>query len=92
MGNFDEEWALLLFCEAFREKMTGRKYQWILTGVSENKLWQFYKSKGSPCTEQELLIAMDGYIITDITPVTRAQHRTISGMVSCFRDRWREHI
>lgn len=62
--------------------MTGRKYQWILTGVGENKLWQFYKSKGSPCAEQELLIAMDGYIITDITPVTRAQHRTISGMVS----------
>jgi len=82
LGNFDEEWALLLFCEAFRERMIGRKYQWILTGVSEDKLWKYYKSKGSSCSEQELLIAMDGYIITDITPVSRSQHRTISGMVS----------
>lgn len=82
LGNFDEEWALLLFCEAFREGMIGRKYQWILTGVSDDKLWQYYKRKGSPCSEQELLLAMDGYIITDITPVTRSQHPTISGMVS----------
>lgn len=88
LGNFDEEWALRLFCEAFREKMTGRKYQWILTGLSEDKLWQFYKSKGSTCSEQELLVAMDGYIITDITPVTRSQRRTISGMVSCLIRVW----
>lgn len=66
--------------------MTGRKYQWILTGVSEDKLWHYYKSKGSFCSEQELLIAMDGYIITDITPVTRSQHPTISGMVSSLVD------
>lgn len=81
LGNFDEEWALQLFCEAYREKMIGRKYQWILTGFSEAKLWQNYQSKGSVCTKQELLVAMDGYIITDITPVTRSQQRTISGMV-----------
>lgn len=81
LGNFDEEWALLLFCEAFRERMTGRKYQWILTGVSEDKLWQYYKSRGSSCSEQELLVAMDGYITTDITTVTRSQQPTISGMV-----------
>lgn len=82
LGNFDEEWALLLFCEAYREKMIGRKYQWLLTGFSEAKLWHFYQQKGSTCTKQELLIAMDGYIITDITPVTRSQHRTISGLMA----------
>lgn len=82
LGNFDEQWALLLFCEAYREKMTGRKYQWLLTGFSEYKLWQHYEAYGSSCSKQELLIAMDGYIITDITPVTRSQQRTVSGMVS----------
>lgn len=81
LGNFDEEWALQLFCEAYREKMIGRKYQWILTGFSGTKLWQYYDAKGSLCSKQELLVAMDGYIITDITPVTRSQQRTISGMV-----------
>lgn len=82
MGNFDEEWALLLFCEAFREKMIGRKYQWLLTGFSETKLWRLYEQKGSACSRTELLVAMDGYIITDITPVTRSQHPTVSGLVS----------
>lgn len=82
LGNFDEEWALLLFCEAYREKMIGRKYQWLLTGFGEAKLWQLYETKGSSCTKQELLVAMDGYIITDITAVTRSQNRTVSGMVS----------
>lgn len=82
LGNFDEEWALLLFCEAYRENMIGRKYQWLLTGFSEAKLWHFHENKGSTCTKQELLIAMDGYIITDITPVTRSQHRTISGLMA----------
>lgn len=62
--------------------MTGRKYQWILTGISEDRLWRYYQQHGSACTEAELLIAMDGYIITDITPVTRSQDRTISGLVS----------
>lgn len=81
LGNFDEEWALLLFCEAFREKMTGRKYQWILTGISEDKLWSYHKQHGSTCSDQELIIAMDGYITTDITTVTRSQQPTISGMV-----------
>lgn len=82
LGNFDEQWALLLFCEAFRERMTGRKYQWILTGFSETKLWRLYEREGSTCSKAELLIAMDGYIITDITPVTRSQQRTVSGLVS----------
>lgn len=67
--------------------MTGRKYQWIVTGISEDKLWQSFNQSGQPysgsgCTKQELLIAMDGYIITDITPVSSSQKRTISGMVS----------
>lgn len=86
LGNFDEEWALYLFCEAYREKMTGRKYQWLLTGISEDKLWRFYKEHGSPsgCSKSELLVAMDGYIITDITPVTRSQQATISGLVSIY--------
>lgn len=82
LGNFDEAWALRLFCLAFREGVFGRKYQWILTGVSEDKLWAHYQRTGSTCTETELLTAMDGYIITDITPVTRSQRRTISGMVT----------
>lgn len=82
LGNFDEEWALLLFCEAYRQNMIGRKYQWILTGISEDKLWLHYKFKGSSCSDQELIVAMDGYITTDISTVTRSQLPTISGMVS----------
>ena len=88
LGNFDEKWALQLFCEAFTERMTGRKYQWILTGISEDKLWQSFESNHnrSRCSKEELLIAMDGYIITDITPVSSSQRRTVSGMVSACVD------
>ncbi|KAG9510364.1 Gamma-aminobutyric acid type B receptor subunit 2, partial [Fragariocoptes setiger] len=80
LGNFDEQWAIQLFCEAFRAEMTGRKYQWILTGISEEKLWQQFNSSSASCAREELLVAMDGYIITDITPVTSSQKPTISGL------------
>lgn len=32
LGNFDESWARRIFCEAYRKKMYGKNYQWIITG------------------------------------------------------------
>ena len=33
VGNFYENFARVIFCEAYKEKMYGAKYAWIITGV-----------------------------------------------------------
>lgn len=33
VGNFYENFARVIFCEAYKEKMYGAKYAWIITGA-----------------------------------------------------------
>ena len=33
IGNFYEDKAAVIFCEAFKQKMYGAKYAWIITGI-----------------------------------------------------------
>ncbi|XP_047740705.1 uncharacterized protein LOC108679805 [Hyalella azteca] len=39
LGNFDEDWARRIFCEAYRKKMYGKNYQWIITGMYREEWW-----------------------------------------------------
>ena len=32
LGFFDEKWAKRIFCEAYKQGMYGKYYQWIITG------------------------------------------------------------
>ena len=34
VGNFYEDMARVIFCEAYKEHMYGAKYAWIITGDS----------------------------------------------------------
>ena len=41
IGNFYEDKARLVFCEAYKQNMYGSKYVWIITGKSYNKPYLF---------------------------------------------------
>ncbi|KFM68251.1 Gamma-aminobutyric acid type B receptor subunit 2, partial [Stegodyphus mimosarum] len=52
LGNFDEEWARKIFCEAYRLKMYGRKYQWIIVGMFRERWWEI-REPNATCSPWE---------------------------------------
>ncbi|XP_055937587.1 gamma-aminobutyric acid type B receptor subunit 2-like isoform X1 [Argiope bruennichi] len=79
LGNFDEEWARRIFCEAYRLKMYGRKYQWIIVGMYQERWWEV-RDQNSSCTPWELTQAMEGHIATDVLPLSSSENITVSGL------------
>ncbi|XP_054162297.1 gamma-aminobutyric acid type B receptor subunit 2-like [Oppia nitens] len=71
LGNFGEEWGQKIFCQAYRDGLYGRRYQWIVSGLYEDKWWQ--NVHHLDCSEKELMTALDGYISTDVLPLTSSQ-------------------
>lgn len=63
--------------------MYGRRYQWIITGIYENNWWELTEDEAETlgCTTEELLLAIDGYISTDVLPVVK-NASTYYGFVS----------
>ncbi|XP_044007907.1 gamma-aminobutyric acid type B receptor subunit 2 isoform X2 [Aphidius gifuensis] len=77
LGNFNEVWARKIFCEAYRYKMYGRKYQWVIMGTYTEEWW--LGSDGG-CAPSELAEALQGAILTDLLPLSTERHVTISGI------------
>ncbi|KAG8199600.1 hypothetical protein JTE90_009436 [Oedothorax gibbosus] len=94
LGNFDEEWARKIFCEAYKLKMYGRKYQWIIVGMYHERWWEV-RDHNSSCTPWELTQAMEGHIATDVLPLSSSENITVSGLTAAEYagqyDRRREH-
>lgn len=78
LGNFGEEWGRKIFCQAYKDGLYGRRYQWIISGLYEQKWWEL-SEPSSDCNKEELLAALDGYIATDVLPLSSAQTITVSG-------------
>ncbi|KAI5700955.1 hypothetical protein M8J75_004586 [Diaphorina citri] len=77
LGNFNEFWAKMIFCEAYRIGMIGRKYQWLIIGMYSESWWN-----GSlPCPIEELVTALDGCILTDLLPLSTSGEITVSGII-----------
>ncbi|XP_072022904.1 gamma-aminobutyric acid type B receptor subunit 1-like [Amphiura filiformis] len=66
IGNMFEDTARKVFCEAYKEGITGKGYVWMMLGWYEHKFWE--KSKHAEdiidCTAKEMEQAVDGYIGT----------------------------
>ncbi|XP_072022901.1 gamma-aminobutyric acid type B receptor subunit 1-like [Amphiura filiformis] len=64
IGNMFEDTARKVFCEAYKEGITGKGYVWMMLGWYEHKFWE--KSKHAEdiidCTAKEMEQAVDGYI------------------------------
>ncbi|XP_031786895.1 gamma-aminobutyric acid type B receptor subunit 2 isoform X2 [Nasonia vitripennis] len=77
LGNFNEVWARIIFCEAHRLKMYGRKYQWVIMGMYTEEWWLRSDTKCAPLELQE---ALHGTILTDLLPLSTEQQITVSGI------------
>ena len=62
--------------------MYGRKYQWIIWG-GYNKDWWLVDDAEVNCTTQELVTALNGYMSTDILPLSLENQETIAKLVGC---------
>nr|XP_026493604.1 gamma-aminobutyric acid type B receptor subunit 2 isoform X1 [Vanessa tameamea] len=78
LGNFNETWALKIFCEAYKLEMYGRAYTWLLLGTYSSKWW----TRRAPCSRRELGAALDTAILTDLLPLSTTGETTVSGITA----------
>ncbi|XP_026733435.1 gamma-aminobutyric acid type B receptor subunit 2 [Trichoplusia ni] len=78
LGNFNETWALKIFCEAYNLEMYGRAYTWLLLGTYSNKWWL----RRAPCSKRNLTTALDTTILTDLLPLSTTGETTVSGITA----------
>ncbi|XP_052753586.1 LOW QUALITY PROTEIN: gamma-aminobutyric acid type B receptor subunit 2 [Galleria mellonella] len=76
LGNFNETWAVKIFCEAYKLEMYGRAYTWLLLGTYSNKWWM----RRAPCSKRDLTTALDTTILTDLLPLSTTGETTVSGI------------
>ncbi|CAG9861204.1 unnamed protein product [Phyllotreta striolata] len=81
LGNFNEKWAREIFCEAYKLKMYGKKYQWIIMGTYTFDWWHKLDPEFN-CTQEELQSALEQTILTDLLPLSTSGEITISGITA----------
>ena len=85
----------MIFFEAYKLEMYGRKYQWVIMGTYSNYWWRKNETDGN-CTLDEIELALQQTILTDLLPLSTSGEITISGIVSkdskllsaIFRKHW----
>ena len=83
IGNFDETMARKVFCSAIEQNMVGSRIVWIILGNYDSNWWRI-RDPGLTCSASQLQRALDGYIMTDILPVSSLNTQTISTRVSQY--------
>ncbi|RVE54939.1 hypothetical protein evm_000306 [Chilo suppressalis] len=78
LGNFNETWAVRIFCEAYKLEMYGRAYTWLLLGTYSGRWW----SRRAPCSRRELSAALDTALLTDLLPLATSGRATLSGITA----------
>ncbi|XP_077978832.1 gamma-aminobutyric acid type B receptor subunit 2-like [Glandiceps talaboti] len=81
LGYFDEEMARKVFCYAFKKNMYGKKYAWILPGWYHTNWWNS-TSLPDDCAIDDIYEASNGYLATDIIPLSKSGDATISGLTA----------
>ena len=67
--------------QAYKLKMYGPRYVWILLGYIEEKWWT-YNDSSVDCTPSQMLEAANGYLATNNLRHAPMNHTTVSGKVS----------
>uniref|UniRef100_A0A5S6R1T9 Gamma-aminobutyric acid type B receptor subunit 2 n=1 Tax=Trichuris muris TaxID=70415 RepID=A0A5S6R1T9_TRIMR len=60
VGEFNSTFASSVFCQAYRAKLYGANYVWIVTGFHEEQWWQ-RPAKHLSCSRAQLLAALQGH-------------------------------
>jgi len=78
LANFFGRGARQVFCEAYKLRMFGAKYVWILLGYMERDWW-LVNDTSVTCSSQELFKAMDGHLATDYVWNSGLDTKMVSG-------------
>jgi hypothetical protein len=71
--------VVVVFWKAYREKLYGKKYQWLIVAAYTTHWW---RKRDVNCTVEEVETALKGAILMDLNPLSTSQEVTVSGMVS----------
>lgn len=61
--------------------MYGRKYQWIIVAMYRERWWEA-PQQDVTCDPSQMTEAIEGYIGTDLLPLSTSENITVSGLVS----------
>ncbi|XP_022907049.1 gamma-aminobutyric acid type B receptor subunit 2 [Onthophagus taurus] len=81
LGNFNEYYAREIFCEAYHLEMYGRRYQWIIMGTYSLGWWKNLPENFN-CTAEEMEIALEQTLLTDLLPLSTSGEITVSGITA----------
>lgn len=82
LGNFNEHWARMVFCEAYKLEMFGRSYQWLIMGTYSSDWWMYNDT--TDCTQDQIMKALDATIMTDLLPLSTTGDITVAGIVGVY--------
>ncbi|XP_072027770.1 gamma-aminobutyric acid type B receptor subunit 1-like [Amphiura filiformis] len=83
IGNFYEDKARLVFCAAYKQRMFGAKYLWIINGWYGADWWkQIDESNPEGCTVQEMEQAVEGYLANDALSYSVSEEPGITGITA----------
>ena len=80
MGNFNETWARVIFCDAFKKGMYGSKFQWLIVGMYDDDWWG-KDDNSTECNPSEIKTALVGVMVMDIQALASREEITVSGRV-----------
>ena len=78
--EFTHPIIFLMFFQAYRQKMYGPRYVWMLTGGYSHRWWT--KPVNGNCTREQLATAIDGYFSVESLNKIIGSRTSISGLVS----------
>ncbi|XP_070566247.1 gamma-aminobutyric acid type B receptor subunit 2-like isoform X2 [Ptychodera flava] len=81
IGYFEEAIAGKVFCWAHRKDLVGNKYVWILSGGYPENWWNNTEIPDF-CRMDDFLKAIQGYLTTDILPLSTSNEDTVSGLTA----------
>nr|XP_054755393.1 gamma-aminobutyric acid type B receptor subunit 1-like [Lytechinus pictus] len=80
IGNFYQKEAIQVFCEAYKAKLYGLNYVWLIWGHYEHEWWKM-DDETTDCTMEEISAAVEGYIAVTFDVLGDSNNETISKMV-----------
>ncbi|XP_022094222.1 gamma-aminobutyric acid type B receptor subunit 2-like isoform X2 [Acanthaster planci] len=78
VGFFDENMARKVICKAFNEGMYETTHVWLLPGWFQPDWWRS-GDESDGCSQRDLQQALQGYISTDLLPLSGSDEPTESG-------------
>ena len=83
LGNFNETWARVIFCDAYKKRMFGSKFQWLIVGMYDEDWWE-KDDNSTECNPSEIKSALVGVMVMDIQALASRDEITVSGRVRNF--------